>query len=47
MNMDLTSLFKNATARDRKRYSTFVKYKVLSITIITAVIIWEGNKDIL
>lgn len=35
----LTSLFKNTTARDRKRYSAFVKHKVLSITIITAIII--------
>lgn len=39
MNTDLTSLFKNLTARARKRYCASVKYKVLSITIIAAIMI--------
>ncbi|KAM4767377.1 uncharacterized protein ACIQIH_013301 isoform 1-T3 [Cyanocitta cristata] len=39
MNTDLTSLFKNPTAHARKRYCASVKYKVLSITIIAAIMI--------
>ncbi|CAN8186612.1 unnamed protein product [Coccothraustes coccothraustes] len=39
MNTDLTSLFKKPAAHARKRYCASVKYKVLSITIIAAIMI--------